>query len=160
MKWGLNANPRLSLFAFEWMILQKIEHGMPPTLKSWFNESWFNKIQRFIEQIATPLNYFTIVNSIWFSEQKWSDRACSLNQDLGSFCLTYVLVWWQLYKVGNRLKPLILWNHDAAISSVKSTEFGVNDFGIPIIRFILYSEWGKKEFFSKYSNSLIIGMTT
>ena len=38
------------------------------TLKSWFNESRFNEIPRFSEQIPAPLDYFAIVNSIWFSE--------------------------------------------------------------------------------------------
>ena len=37
---------------------------------------------------------------------------------------------------------------------MKSTEFGVNDFGIPIIRFVLYSEWGIKEFFFKIQELL------
>ena len=38
------------------------------TLKSWFNESRFNKISRISEQTSAALNYLTIVNSIWFSE--------------------------------------------------------------------------------------------
>ena len=37
-------------------------------LKSWFNESRFNKMPHFSEQIPAPLNYFIIVNSIRFSE--------------------------------------------------------------------------------------------
>ena len=52
------------------------------TLKSLFNESRFNEIPRFIEQLPAPLNYFNIVNSIRFSEQYWSDGPCSLNRDL------------------------------------------------------------------------------
>ena len=38
------------------------------TLKSWFNESRFNEIPWFSEQMPAPLNYFTTVNSIWISE--------------------------------------------------------------------------------------------
>ena len=38
------------------------------TLKSRFNESRFNEIPRFSEQLPAPFNYFTIVNLIRFSE--------------------------------------------------------------------------------------------
>ena len=38
------------------------------TLKSLFNESRFNEIPRFREKLLAPLNYFTIVNLIRFSE--------------------------------------------------------------------------------------------
>ena len=38
------------------------------TLKSRFNESRFNEIPRFSEQLPAPFNYFTIVNLIQFSE--------------------------------------------------------------------------------------------
>ena len=40
----------------------------PNTFKSGFNEYQFNEIQRFSEQMLAPLNYFTILNSIQFSE--------------------------------------------------------------------------------------------
>ena len=38
------------------------------TLKSRFNESWFNEMPQFSEQLPAPLNYFTVVNLIWFCE--------------------------------------------------------------------------------------------
>ena len=56
------------------IFFQKISQAFLYILKSWFNESWFNKIPRFSEQMPAPLNYFTLVNSVRFS---------SLNQDLG-----------------------------------------------------------------------------
>ena len=36
--------------------------------QSWFNESRFNEIPRFSEQMPAPFYYFYIVNSIRFSE--------------------------------------------------------------------------------------------
>ena len=52
-------------------------------LKSWFNESRFNKMPQFSEQMPAPLNYFTIVNSIRFSEQKWSEGRSFVKSRLG-----------------------------------------------------------------------------
>ena len=40
----------------------------PNTFKSGFNEYRFNEISQFSEQMPAPLNYFTIVNLIPFSE--------------------------------------------------------------------------------------------
>ena len=40
----------------------------PNTFKSEFNEYRFNEISQFSEQMQAPLNYFTIVNLIPFSE--------------------------------------------------------------------------------------------
>ena len=41
------------------IFFQKISQAFLYILKSWFNESWFNKIPRFSEQMPAPLNYFT-----------------------------------------------------------------------------------------------------
>ena len=43
------------------------------TLKSWYNESWFNEslfteIPWYSVQMTVPLNYFTVVHPICFSE--------------------------------------------------------------------------------------------
>ena len=38
--------------------------------------------------MPASLKYFTIANLIQFSEQKWSDRPCSLNWDLGVYLLS------------------------------------------------------------------------
>ena len=71
-----------------WKIHNLHLHSKNITLKSWFNECWFNKsrftkIPRFSDQMPAPLNNFTIVNSIQFSEQKWSDGRSFVKSRLG-----------------------------------------------------------------------------
>ena len=63
------------------------------TLKSWYNESWFNEIPCFSALMPAHLNYFTIVNSIQFSElhdlvNKTGQTASFIKSRLGC---TYVL---------------------------------------------------------------------
>ena len=49
-------------------VLWKIFHLIQICMYTQSYESRFNEIPRFCEQIPAPSNYFTIVNSIWFSE--------------------------------------------------------------------------------------------
>ena len=48
--------------------VQKFNFLEKDTLKTRYNESRFNEIPQFSEQMSAPLNYFIILNEIRFSE--------------------------------------------------------------------------------------------